>query len=95
MERPGSSASAAPAASYEATATEPKVGGAEWVNLANSAVGDRWVGENSSARADGCSRAAMGKRVGLLFTAVAVTAHELVDAAGGVDELLLAGEEGV
>lgn len=41
VERPGSSASVAPAASYEATATEPKVGGAEWVNLANSAVGDR------------------------------------------------------
>lgn len=30
-----------------------------------------------------------------LFVAVAVTAHELVDAACGVDELLLAGEEGV
>ena len=31
----------------------------------------------------------------LLLVAVAVTAHELVHAAGGVDELLLAGEEGV
>ena len=31
----------------------------------------------------------------LLFVAVAVTAHELVYAAGGIDEFLLAGEEGV
>ena len=31
----------------------------------------------------------------LFFTAVAVTAHELVDAAGCVDEFLFAGEEGV
>ena len=53
------------------------------------------LGENNGARAGDCSRAVMGKRVGLLFTAVAVAAHELVDAAGGVDELLLAGEEGV
>ena len=31
----------------------------------------------------------------VLFGAVAVTAHELVHAACGVDEFLLAGEEGV
>lgn len=31
----------------------------------------------------------------LFFEAVAVTAHELVYAAGGVDEFLFAGEEGV
>ena len=31
----------------------------------------------------------------LYFEAVAVTAHELVYATGGVDEFLFAGEEGV
>lgn len=31
----------------------------------------------------------------LFLLAVAVTAHELVHAAGGIDELLLTGEEGV
>ena len=52
-------------------------------------------GGNDSARAGDCSRAVRAKNVGLFFTAVAVAAHELVDAAGGVDELLFAGEEGV
>lgn len=31
----------------------------------------------------------------LLFVAVAIAAHELVDAAGSIDEFLFAGEEGV
>lgn len=31
----------------------------------------------------------------VLFGAVAVTAHELVHATGGIDKLLLTGEEGV
>lgn len=31
----------------------------------------------------------------LFAAAVAVAAHELVDATGGIDEFLLAGEEGV
>ena len=34
-------------------------------------------------------------RAGLFLAAVAIAAHELVDAACGVDEFLLAGEEGM